>query len=1199
MDIRSLFEKNLFRPINGVVKADQQDASVIWQELEEYVVTKELDRHFRNFFEVYTNALYHSDDPAVSGSMGVWISGFFGSGKSHFLKILSYILKNREAFDSETGVQRRAVDFFKDKISDAKLMADIQASGSADADVILFNIDSRANSRDGGEAILNVFWRVFNEMRGYYGEEPHIAAMEQHLDERGLYEKFQNKFEELCAMSWKENRDSYQFYRDDVITALAFALEQSEEAAGKWFDDEGRSFVASVDNFAKEVANYIKRKGGERRVVFLVDEVGQFIGNDTHRMLQLQTITENLGTKCQGRAWVIVTSQADIEAVLGEVKVSKANDFSKIQGRFKTKLSLSSSNTDEVIQYRLLRKTDEASFELAQLYQSKKDILSNQLSFTGDCATLKNFSSEKDFVSNYPFAPYHFQLIQKVFESIRKAGATGAHLSRGERSMLDAFQSAARSFADKETGILIPLYAFYPSIESFLDTAVKATIDRADDNPGLIQPLDGQLLRTLFLIRYVELIKPNVDNLVTLFIDEVDTDRIALKRSLEESLQRLEKETLINRNGDLYYFLTNEERDISREIKREEVSASDQRRLLQEIVFDDLLSGSKKFRMKEYRRDYDYHCFLDSQLYGKGLGDGDMAIELITQFNDDFMRMGEPQCIMHTVNNPGRILFKLAEDPRLESEVNTWCQTEKYLRGPKGAADSIIHKKILRDRADENVVRRQAISRIMTDLLLQAEVYATGKHIDLPGTARTSVKSLAEGAFDYFIRNTYNKFPLLRSLQSSEQECQKEIKAVLLTNTVGQQVTLTSLNNVNPEAVKEVENFIKLRGDTAPSLKEILDRFGRKPYGWPEWEIVLLAARLYIAGAVTLIIGGDSGLDPRAIAEQLLKSQKWGSVVVKLRHKPAEADIRKAKMLYQDITGKMIGDSADEVVLAFRDLFKIWKENFDRYQRYIDTGRYPGAALLAEAKTLVLPLAQISDSALFARDIAQKADELRYEMDYIRDLADFFKNQKSTWDKMLSALDKFQACRSSLEKDVTAFTALKKLESIRRSPDPYGQIKDIDGLVEQIEGIAAIQLAESKGKALGEIDAHLATFKASLDHAKADAAGCNAVLSPLQRVRVRVENAATPQDVAYILQDLDSARDEAADALERVTAPKSADNPSVKTPSAPQKERVHVKVSQVVGHRALETEEDVERFTEALKKQLLSRLHKNIRLIVD
>jgi hypothetical protein len=95
----------------------------------------------------------------------------------------------------------------------------------------------------------------------------------------------------------------------------------------------------------------------------------------------------------------------------------------------------------------------------------------------------ERFKDTDHFVKNYPFAPYQFQLIQKIFEAIRKAGATGMHLARGERSMLDAFQSAAKAVSVQEVGILVPPYDFYSSIESFLDMAVKKDDRSSGDEP--------------------------------------------------------------------------------------------------------------------------------------------------------------------------------------------------------------------------------------------------------------------------------------------------------------------------------------------------------------------------------------------------------------------------------------------------------------------------------------------------------------------------------------------------------------------------------------------------------------------------------------------------------------------------------------------------------------------------------------------
>jgi hypothetical protein len=604
MRIKTLFQKDICRPINGVVKADQLDASSVWQELDEFVVTRELDQHLRTFFSAYGEAVQRRHDPNISGRIGVWVSGFFGSGKSHFLKVLSYLLRN----DSHThdGQTRQAVAFFEPKVKDAMLLGDIKRAVASHTDVILFNIDSRTDTRSGRDAILSVFLKVLNELQGYCPEHPHIADMERYLDEKGTLATFQQAFKEAGGLAWVQERDAYQFHRDHVIAAWSTATGQSTDAAEKWLDGAEEHFVLSVERFCHWVKAYLDKQGPDHRLIFLVDEVGQFIGSDTHLMLNLQTITEDLGTLCQGRAWVVVTSQEDIDAVLGEMKTSVAHDFSKIQGRFKTRLSLSSANVDEVIQERLLAKRPEVIESLQRVFQAKGDILKNQLTFTDCGMTFRPYRDGADFVQNYPFAPYQFQLVQRIFEAIRKAGATGLHRARGERSMLEAFQSAGIAVANQEVEVLVPLYAFYPSIESFLDTAVKRTIDQARDNPSL-EPFDVQLLQVLFLIRYVDKMKSTVENLVTLCLDQIDTDRLALRRHITESLQRLEGQTLISRSGEVYFFLTNEERDINREIKNVELSSGAEAKLLGELIFDEVLRGQRKHRFTANKMDFPFN----------------------------------------------------------------------------------------------------------------------------------------------------------------------------------------------------------------------------------------------------------------------------------------------------------------------------------------------------------------------------------------------------------------------------------------------------------------------------------------------------------------------------------------------------------------------------------------------------------------
>ena len=722
MHIQNLFQKDIFRPINGVVKADQLDESSVWQELEEFVVTKELDQHLRRFFSSYCEAMDKTGDPDVGGRIGVWVSGFFGSGKSHFIKVLSYLLDN--AAHTHDGGTKRAVEFFDAKIKDAMLLGDIKRAVASNTDVILFNIDSKAANRAGRDAILAVFLKVLNELQGYSGDHPHIAHMERYLEGKAKLQDFQDAYRTMAGAQWTEERDAYEFNRDEVTKALAQTLGQSEQSCEKWIDGAEDNFALTIENFCKLVKDYLDSQGADRRIVFLIDEVGQFIGSDAHLMLNLQTITEELGTVCRGRAWVVVTSQEDIDAVLGEIQGTRANDFSKIQGRFRTRLSLSSANVDEVIQERLLAKRGDVRSGLEAEYAKQADILKNQLSFKNLGTTLPGFRDADDFVRNYPFAPYQFKLLQKIFESIRKAGATGLHLAQGERSLLDAFQHAGQTVSNMEVGILVPLWRFYPSIESFLDTAVKRTIDQAGDNASL-EDFDIRVLEVLFLIRYVDEVKGNVDNLVTLCLDQIDADRLALRKSIEASLQRLERETLVNRSGDTYFFLTSEERDINREIKNVELSTAEESKFVGELVFDDVLKGQRKHRFGANKMDFSFNRICDAHPVGNRI-EGGLIVSIVTPLADDYEFYQDGKCVLESNRDDGQVLIRIRDDEDLGRELRTLLRTDKYIRTKDDGTLPPTTKRIHRDLADENRIRRERLTGLLGEMLADASYLCRG-----------------------------------------------------------------------------------------------------------------------------------------------------------------------------------------------------------------------------------------------------------------------------------------------------------------------------------------------------------------------------------------------------------------------------------------------------------------------------------------
>jgi hypothetical protein len=1195
MKIRELFIKPIDRPINGVIKADQRDAESIWQELDEYVVTKQLTQYFRRFFDAFLAAADHPKDPVLSARMAVWVSGFFGSGKSHFIKILSYLLENIEAVNPQDGTTRRAAQFFDEtKIKDAMLRADIQRAVQGSSDVILFNIDAKADSKSDRDVILQVFLRVFNEKLGYSGDAPHVAEMERHLVSKGAYEAFKAAFAGHNGASWDAERDAVDFLRDDVVHALAKALKQSEASATAWFDNARENYRINIEGLAKLIRDYLATKPTGHRIVFLVDEVGQFIGGNTQLMLTMQTIAEQLGTLCQGRAWVIVTSQEDIDAAIGEANKTKSQDFSKIQGRFHTRLSLASSNTDEVIGERLLAKTEAAHVVLRDRFEKKGDIINNQLSFVGNSVTMKSYKDSAEFVAYYPFAPYQFALLQKIFESIRKVGATGKHLSKGERSLLDAFQSAAVRNADRGTDALVPLYDFYPSIESFIDTSAKRSIDEAPGNAAL-ESYDINLLKAMFLIRYIpDIVRPNVDNLATLCVNEVDADKLALRQHIQESLARLEKQRLVSRNGDLWFFLTNEERDVAREIGHVEVSANEKWRLLSELLYDDILGGQTKVRHKDTKADYEFNRLLDGAPWKNA--SHPLSLEIVTPLGDDYEVLTEARCILRSSESGGRALIRTAEGDRLDIELTLYLQIEKFIESPKASTAAASLKRILMDRKDENRDRRSRLLAQLSDIMLAGDFYALGQK---PQIKAASPSTLLDELVNYLISNTYTKLPYLKVRQNDPIA---EIKAVLATDTVGQQVLKLNGEEGNPLAVKELREYLHLKASVERVLlSDVVDRFTGIPWGWkPEWEVVLLVTRLYMAGEIKLMCEGDD-LDPKSAADSLTKSVRFKQVSILKKKVPPAESLRRARALYKDVFSKIAHEDADGLVADYRAALGAWQADLKGYVQTASIKHHPGKAVISAAITRIGKQLTIRDAFEFIETmLAAKNDWLDTSED-IHDVVSFYKTQLPTWSKLLEALTGFADNREVLQKNALSATALANLESIRDNPAPYGQIPRIEALIKTVEGINETAAQVKRERALNSIDAKIAEVIKSLDQVQASPDLRNKALHPLQELKTKVAGLSSIPKILYLQDQGGNLLDDAMGVIEKFS-PKPA--PAVKEPGAtaplsvvtigtsitPPKPSKVIRAADLSPTIYLETEAEVESYVAKLKAELLSTI---------
>jgi hypothetical protein len=736
MKIKDMFAKKIDREIQGVIIVGQGEDANVSQELEEYVVTRELQKHFADFYSAYKKGIV-----GTTPKMGVWISGFFGSGKSHFLKILSYLLENRQVGD------RKAMDYFVEdkKIVDPMVLADMKLAADTPTDVILFNIDSKSetNGKQNKDAIVNVFLKVFNQMQGFCGSIPHVADLERRLSEEGRYDEFKAAFEEEYGDPWEESRQDFDFIQDSVVDALVSMDFMSEAAARNWCEKAVEPYTISIEDFAKRVKNYIERKGNNHHVVFLVDEIGQYIGDDSKLMLNLQTVTEELGKECMGKAWVIVTSQQDIDSI---TKV-KGNDFSKIQGRFDTRLSLSSANVDAVIKKRILEKTEPAAQTLRLLYEQKATIIKNLIVFN-DTAEKKLYASAEDFAEVYPFVPYQFNLLSSVLTSIRTHGASGKHLSGGERSMLALFKESAVNVMNEEAGVIVPFHLFYDALENFLDHSHSGVIIRAYDN-SYINPEKKDkdvfainVLKTLFMIKYVLEIEANIDNITSLMIENIDDDRIELKGRVEEALKVLMRQMLVQKNGSIYVFLTDEEQEVNNEIEKENVETPEIITKVAEMIFEDIFPGKRyTYPVFNGRYAFGFNQFVDDRPY-KANQNYDIGLRVLTPWYDGSTEDGT----LRMMSGQSReVLVVLPNDAEFLTEIQSYLKIEGFLR--KNTSTQLAKYETIKEaKRVEMRERNQNAKLYLTEALKEATIYVNGDVVRVNGKEVISRINEAIGA---------------------------------------------------------------------------------------------------------------------------------------------------------------------------------------------------------------------------------------------------------------------------------------------------------------------------------------------------------------------------------------------------------------------------------------------------------------------
>ena len=1201
MILKELFAKDIDRDIKGVIKVGQSDDENIRQELEEYVVTRELQKHFADFFASYKKGINGHTD-----KMGVWISGFFGSGKSHFLKILSYLLENKEV----NG--KKALDYFTDdnKIADAMVLADMRLAASIAnrTDVVLFNIDSKSEmtGKQSKDAIVSVFLKVFNEMQGYCGSIPFLADLERTLSEAGRYDEFKVKFAADFGKPWEFSRHKFDFIQDNIVDVLNEMGFMSEAAARNWCEKATESYQISIEDFAKLVKEYIDRKGNNHHVVFLVDEIGQYIGDDSRLMLNLQTITEELGTACQGKAWVIVTSQQDIDAIAKDMGL-RSNDFSKIQGRFDTRLSLSSANVDEVIKKRILAKKPTPEQTLKLLYEQKATIIKNLIVFN-DGVERKLYAGDKDFAAVYPFVPYQFNLLASVLTSIRTHGASGKHLSEGERSMIALFKESAMKLMHKETGAIIPFNVFYDALHQFLDHSHKGVIIRAWEN-DYINPdreedcFNVNVLKTLFMIKYVNEITANVDNITSLMIDDIDTDRIELKKKVEEALKILVRQMLVQKNGDIYVFLTDEEQEINREIEGQNVEMAEVLGKVSELIFEDIFTD-KKYRYPAFngRYNFAFNQLVDDRPY-KTNQNHDIGVHVLTPKSE----YGGDEITLRMLSGQRKeVLVVLPNDAAFIDELRSALKIEKYLR--LTTSSTLTKFETIKEAKKTEMRNHNENAKLfLVEAMKNADIYVNG---DKAPIASKDVTTRINDALGCLVSAVYHKLTYIDAAMG-----EANIRA-LFKSSNQQALTLENGKEANIHALNDMLNFISINSSAhmKTSMKSLLDRFMKAPYGFVEDDVEWLVTKLFKNGDIAFTVNGSSvtllNKSEEDIVRYITKRDYVEKLLIERREKASDNQKKSVREVMKELFGiSSINDDDDSMMRSFQSYSQNILNELEKFEIMQKKAALPGKKVVANGKTILRAVIQIQSPTDFFKKIhADRDDYLEFAEDYEQVKTFFSGEQKNIFERALDLMKIYDDSKTFIV-DEGVETAVSEIKSILHKEAPYKDIPKLPELIERFRDAYMRVLNSMEAPVLAAIDdarnrvfevlntkeykdEFAARFRQLFAEIDEKAKSCNNVAT-LQNIKVEAdalkvrllnEIAKKDEQLALTLAKAKAIAEKQAECGSTGTTP-IAPPPKIK-----KHKNISIKTVNVANSWQIETVQDVDKYMAALREQIIKEL---------
>ena len=556
MRVGQAFEVPVEQPIDPVVKLGATVVTPLWE----------------GYLDELLHAYVQSFDRPTS-HVGIWISGYFGAGKSHLAKVILLALANRRL-----GA-RPAAELLLERVAPSarrrgRLGASVARLGEVSTATLALNLaEAAGRSHSLGELLLGAYYRS----RGYGDNLLYARVIEAELDRRGKLAELHGAVAACAGRAWSEIRGNLSFYSEALCRAASELVperfsspEQVARALGEAESGELRDVGVFVRTALDDLER-LERAGGRRqRLLVLLDEAGAWIGSDGARLGELGALCEQLASQGRGRAWLGVVTHGDLETVERRADVATA-DAKTIESRFHFRFGLTTENLGLVLEQRLLRKTPAAEQELRRIYAERGGALRELGELGGATRPLPACDAAR-FVSHYPLLPYHAQLVPEIVRALRARAGRGAALGPSSRTLLgvvqDVLRAGRRPHLELELGALVGLDEICANLLASGELGPDAgrELERVRELAPQAGELGSRVAEILLLLDYARFVPRSEENVARLLGRSIDDDVPTLHAALRAALVPLERAGLVARVGGELELVTGEARVLEAEL---------------------------------------------------------------------------------------------------------------------------------------------------------------------------------------------------------------------------------------------------------------------------------------------------------------------------------------------------------------------------------------------------------------------------------------------------------------------------------------------------------------------------------------------------------------------------------------------------------------------------------------------------------